>query len=158
MKDMELTATEVQTEIEKTVAAIEASKQELARLEAEEPLEGEGLDLIVKTKARLDLLMKKRNRLGGDLARATLQELTTVEEQAKAANDDANDDARRVKEAVEKEVREKFEPHLGVTFEDIITSHKLVIASQNEARLAEGRFLQAHRDVRNFYREHPSME
>mgnify|MGYP003975726203 CR=1 FL=1 len=158
MKDMKLTATEVQAELEKTVSAIVASKQELARLEADEPPDGKGLTLYVQTEARVALLMKKHKRLEGELAQAQLAELKTVEEQADAERNEADEAARRVKGVVEKEVRKNYEPHLGVTFDDIVSSHRRVIKSQDRARVAQGRFIQSHRAVMNFYREHPSME
>ena len=159
MNDMELTATEIRAAIEATGAAIEASSKELARLEADEdPLEGDVLDRYVQTEARVALLMKKHKRLEGELAQAQLAELKTVEEQADAERNEADEAARRVKGVVEKEVRKNYEPHLGVTFDDIVSSHRRVIKSQDRARVAQGRFIQSHRAVMNFYREHPSME
>ena len=152
----ELTAKEIQSELEATIAAIEESKLELARLEADEPTDDMGLTRYVQTEARVALLRRKHTRLKSDLAQAILADLTTVEEQAKAANDAANDAARKVREVVEKEVRRDFDPHFETSFDDIVRCHKRVIESEGEARLAHGRLMEAHRAVRSWH-QNPSM-
>ena len=153
----ELTATEIQTEIEATVAEIEASKQELVRLEADEPTDGKGLTLYVETKARVSLLSKKRERLESELGKANLADLKRLEEQADADSISASQAAQRLEESITKAVRRDYEPQFEVGLADIVRCNKKVIASQSAARAAQGHLMQTRQSIRNFYRENPSI-